>query len=265
MISLVKKVQVNIPFTMLYESHLDHFIGHALNPEIGIDAFALDRFSPADFKGISKQLHERGLVITLHGPFIDLSAGSSDEMVRDVTRRRLEQTLQLVPVFKPKAVVCHLGYDHARHWYMRDLWIERSLELWSWLGQGVRDEGAMLMLENVYEQSPEEITIFFESLQSKGVGFCLDTGHQAVFSRVPLKRWLSSLGPYIRQLHLHDNSGKQDDHLALGRGNIDFMELFRQLRALRRTPPVITMEPHREEDLWPSLEYLEEIWPWESQ
>jgi hypothetical protein len=25
---------------------------------------------------------------------------------------------------------------------------------------------------------------------------------------------------------------------------------------------MITLEPHREEDLWPSLEYLAKLWPW---
>ncbi|MDY6881105.1 MAG: sugar phosphate isomerase/epimerase [Thermodesulfobacteriota bacterium] len=262
MSSFFEKVQVNIPFTMLYESYLDHFLRYSMNPEIGLDALALDRFSLEDFRGISRQLHERGLVITLHGPFTDLSAGSSDRMIRDVTRHRLEQTLELVPIFKPKTVVCHLGYDPARHWYMRELWMERSLEIWSWLGQRLRDHGAMLMLENVYEQDPDDIATFFESLQSSTVGFCLDTGHQAVFSRVPLKGWLSSLGGYIKQLHLHDNFGVQDDHLALGHGNIDFIELFRKLRTLMTRPPIITMEPHQEGDLRPSLQYLQEIWPW---
>ena len=27
--------------------------------------------------------------------------------------------------------------------------------------------------------------------------------------------------------------------------------------------PVITLEPHHEDHLWPSLEYLEKIWPWQ--
>jgi sugar phosphate isomerase/epimerase len=50
--------------------------------------------------------------------------------------------------------------------------------------------------------------------------------------------------------------------MALGRGNIDFESLFRALRELRDTPLPITLEPHEEADLAPSLEYLEKIWPW---
>ena len=262
MTRLIEKVHVNIPFTMLYESYLDRFLKHRLNPEIGFDAESLDRYPLSDLGRIADQLHECGLTTTFHAPFIDLSPGSPDPMVRAVARKRFEQVLKLIRLFKAKTVVCHAGYDWKRYWYVREVWIEKSLEMWSWLGQGVRDAGALLMLENVYEQSPDDIRVLFENLGSQGVGFCLDTGHQAVFSQAPLGKWVESLGPYIGQLHLHDNAGIRDEHLALGQGRVDFQALFAQLIAEMKEPPIITLEPHKEEDLWPGLEYLEKIWPW---
>jgi hypothetical protein len=75
----------------------------------------------------------------------------------------------------------------------------------------------------------------------------------AAFSLEDLSTWLQGLGEHIGQLHLHDNLGNQDDHLALGKGQIDFRLLFNYLRERKSDPPVITIEPHREEDLWPSL------------
>ena len=68
---LIANIQVNIPFTMLQESYLERFLKHRLNPEIGIDAAALDRFSNAEFSCIAEKLHEHKLAITLHGPFIE--------------------------------------------------------------------------------------------------------------------------------------------------------------------------------------------------
>lgn len=262
MTELIKKVQVNIPFTMLYESYLEGFIENGLNPEIGFHALDFDRYSFSDFKGIAEQLHKGGLTITIHSPFIDLSPGSPDPEVRMVTRKRFAQVLRLVPLFRPKTVVCHAGYDEKRYLEIRDTWIEKSLEMWSWLGEQVRSEGASLMLENVYEHNPEDIRILFENLGDYGVGFCLDPGHQAAFGRGSLKKWVESLGPYVEQLHLHDNSGRHDEHLALGTGGIDFRMLFKRLVTMKKGPPTITLEPHREADLWPSLEYLEKIWPW---
>jgi len=262
MTQILKKIQVNIPFTMLYETYLSRFIEYGINPEIGFDAAALEHHSLSDIGRIAEVLRERGLSITLHGPFMDLSPGSPDPDVRALTRHRFEQTLQLVAPFRPKSVVLHAGYDGKRYRDMRDSWIENSLEIWSWLGARIRDEGATLVLENVYEHGPEEIRILFENLGDHGVGFCLDTGHQAVFSRTPLETWVDSLAPYLGELHLHDNCGKQDDHLAMGQGNIDFQRIFKQLKDRRKDLPTITLEPHKEEDLWLSLEYLEKIWAW---
>ena len=259
---LIKEIQVNIPFTMLKESYLDRFLEYGLNPEIGFDAIALDRYSLSDIGCIADHLHERGCTIALHAPFVDLSPGSTDPEVRAVTKRRFEQILRLIPLFRPKTIVCHAGYDEKRYGFIRSIWVEKSLEMWSWLARCVRDEGSVLMLENVYEQGPDDIQFLFERLQDQKLGFCLDTGHQAAFGHTPLETWVESLGKYIGQLHLHDNMGKWDEHLAMGQGLVDFNSLFNKLITIRKKPPIITLEPHKEEHLWPSLEYLEKIWPW---
>jgi sugar phosphate isomerase/epimerase len=258
----IDKVQVNIPFTMLHESYLDRFIEYKLNPEIGFDAEALEKYSISEVVRIANGLFACGLVVTIHAPFMDLSPGSPDPQVRAVTRKRFEQTLEFISVLKPKTFVCHAGYDEKRYGYMRDLWIENSVQLWSWLGRRVRDEGSFLMLENVFEKGPEDMRDLLDNLEKNEVGFCLDTGHHAAFGKGSLERWITSLETHIGQLHINDNKGKQDEHLAIGEGNIDFRSFFEQIKAVRREPPIITLEPHTEEDLWPSFEYLEKVWPW---
>ncbi|UCG05253.1 MAG: sugar phosphate isomerase/epimerase [Desulfobacterales bacterium] len=259
---LIQQIQVNIPFTMLYDTYLDLFLQHGLNPEIGIDAKALERFSFSDFRYIAEKLHARSPTITLHGPFLDLAPGSLDPAIKALTKHRFEQMLELVALFKPRAVVCHAGYDSKRYAFHRLAWIENSLDLWTWLGAAVHAQGATLLLENVYEDGPEEMLILFERLKQQHIKFCLDTGHLAAFGQASLENWLTSLEPFLGQIHLHDNHGNWDDHLALGHGNIDFRYLFDFLKSKRSKPPIITLEPHEEEAFWPSLEYLEKIWPW---
>ena len=114
---------------MLHDTYLARFLEHELNPEIGIDSAALDRFDFPDFQRVADKLHDRQLSVTLHGPFKDLSAGSSDSAVKAVTRSRFEQMLNLVPVFRPRAVVCHAGYDWKRYGYFKQEWMESSLVL----------------------------------------------------------------------------------------------------------------------------------------
>lgn len=259
---LIEKVQVNIPFRMLHETYLPLFLRFRLNPEIGVDALALDRFGPQDLFPVAEAFHRNGARITLHAPFMDLSAGSPDPQIRDLTRRRLAQFLTWVPIFKPVTVVCHSGYDAKRYAFCKDEWAARSAEIWSWFGRSIQDQGGRLMLENVYEHHPDDILLLLSQLPQGLLGFCLDTGHQSAFSRAPLKTWLNALAPILGQLHLHDNLGQSDEHRAIGEGRIDFKSFFRQLSQCCATQPVITLEPHQEEDLWPSLHALEALWPW---
>ena len=259
---LLSTVQVNIPFAMLFDDYLDRFGEYRLNPEIGIDAEALERFEYSDFRNVAQKLQEYQPAITLHGPYIDLSAGSPDPAVRAVARRRFEQLLELASVFKPRSVVCHAGYDWRRYGSFREEWLESSLDIWAWLAEGLLGQGARLMLENVYEDGPKEMRPILDRLKDQRVGFCLDAGHLFAFGNADLHLWLAELDTYIGQLHLHDNHGSGDDHLPLGKGRIDFKLLFAHLKSKGLPRPIITLEPHREADLWPSLEYLSQIWPW---
>lgn len=259
---LTDQIQINIPYRMLKEGYLDKFIEYGLNPEIGFDAGALDTVSISEANAIAEQFHGAGRTITFHGPFMDLSPGSPDSNIQTISRQRFDQLASLVPVFKPKTVVCHTGYDHKRYWPIREQWIENSLKIWAPLAATFKREGARLMLENVYEKTPLEILPLIELLKPHDVGFCLDIGHQAVFGTVSLDQWVQSMAGYLQQLHLHDNNGDQDDHWALGQGTINIKRLLKGLVSRKIHPLAVTLEPHREEDLKPSLEYLEPIWPW---
>lgn len=255
--SVVDAVQVNIPFRMLAESYLDLFVLNRINPEIGIDADALEHFAQSDFENIAVALAGFQPRITLHGPFIDLSAGSKDPRIREVTRQRLQQFLEIVPIFKPITVVCHAGYDAKRYAFFREEWIRNSLDMWSWFAGELGTQGVRLMLENVYEKDPNDLQVLLDGLAAANVGLCLDVGHLWSFGQSTPDIWLNALGDFIGQFHLHDNNRAFDQHLGLGRGSIGFAPVWEYLRSKKQFPPVVTLEPHEKEDLLNSLIYLE--------
>ena len=254
---IVSSVQINIPFRMLVESYLPIFVTNRFNPEIGLDADALDNFSRSDYESIAAALAAYGPRITLHGPFIDLSAGSKDPRIRDVTRQRLVQVLDLIPIFKPITLVCHAGYDTKRYNFFREEWLRNSLDLWSWFAGELNARGVRLMLENVYEKDPRDLLDLLEGLASENVGLCLDTGHLWSFGQSSPETWLDCLGNFIGQFHLHDNDRSFDQHLGMGTGSIDFDPVWRYIQSRKQNPPVVTLEPHEKEDLLNSLAYLE--------
>jgi sugar phosphate isomerase/epimerase len=87
-------------------------------------------------------------------------------------------------------------------------------------------------------------------------------GHLQAFGGGGFDAWLHTLWPHIGQLHLHDNRGAKDAHLALGKGTVPLTYVLDFL-ASRDRRPLVTLEPHQEGSLEPSLAHLAKIWPWD--
>lgn len=255
--NLLRHVHVNMPWNWLSQ-YLEIIVELSMNIEVGCDATCFDNTTRKDLQRLAERLQRGSCTITLHGPFWDLSPGSVDSLVRQVTHLRLQQFFDLIPLFEPVQVVCHTGYDPRHHRGQRRLWLERSLACWEPLVVRAEMSKTFLLLENVWEYDPTLHQELFKQIDSPYLGFCLDVGHQNSFSQTSLRLWLETLGDFIREVHLHDNDGNEDSHLPVGQGNIDFLLLLSFLQNHGKNP-VLTLEPHQEEHLAESLQGLANI------
>ena len=253
--NILKKVQVCIPFKLLKEKYLPLVLENRINPEIGIDGDVIDTYSRKDFSEIVSILQQEGLLITLHGPFYDLVPGGVDKKILKATRERLKEVFDIIPIFEPLSIVCHTGYEGKRYHEVEDEWLETAIETWTPLIKNLKGTLTNLMIENVYEKTPKMLLKLLHGLNTEKAGFCFDAGHMNVFSETNMEGWLTALGPFLKQLHLHDNLGIKDDHLAIGKGKIDFESLFEYVEK-NRLRPIITLEAHKEKWIWQSLEVL---------
>jgi len=260
--ALVARVQVNVPFPFLLDGYLERFLSRGLNPEIGLDAWSLGTYAPRTFRSIARAFAVAGRPCTVHGPFQDLSPGALDDFILAASRQRLRQAWRWLPVFRPLAVVCHLGYEDRHFRWDQENWLTRAAATYRELGARAQSWGIRVMLENVYEQDPEFIREAIRRIDLANVQVCLDVGHLNSFGGGDFQGWLEVLWPVIGHLHLHDNQGTLDDHQALGTGSVP-VEFVLTYLAERGVQPLVTLEPHQEGSLTPSLEYLANIWPWE--
>ena len=182
---IIRRIQICIPFMLLKEKYLPLVLKKRMNPEIGITGEVIDTYSK-DLSEMASILRQEGLLITLHGPFFDLVPGGMDKKILKMTRERLREVFDLIPVFDPLSVVCHTGYDRKRYHEVRDQWLETALETWTPLVKGLEGSRTSLMFENVYERTPETLLKLVRGLNSDNVGFCLDTGHMNVFSETSM-------------------------------------------------------------------------------
>lgn len=248
---------VNAPWQTLKADYLDLFLEHGIQPEIGLEGTCLYDEDPEEFRRVADILQKHNLACTLHAPFFDLAPGALDPVILAASREKLRRAFDLLAIFQPRSIVCHLQFETNKQGYKLQEWTAIALTTWQQLLHTASRHKIPIMLENTYEKSPDAHQTILSQLNSPYAGFCLDVGHLMAFAHSPWQDWLPTLSPWLGQLHLHDNNGESDQHLALGRGQFDFPGLFAFLRA-NDLHPIITFEPHSQEDLWQTFAYLDE-------
>jgi len=255
--NIISRCFVNIPLKD-FGTYQPLIAKYRINPEIGLEDDALYRFQKQDFIDRASFLFDLGLNCTLHAPFHDLLPGAKDKYILEAVRNKLKRCFDLIEIFKPRSVVCHLGYLDCIHSYQFEEWLETSIATWHELLLTAEFHGIPVMFENTYETSPQIHKIILENLDFPQARFCLDVGHLLAFAHSTWQEWLTALGPWFGQLHLHDNHGVQDEHLPVGKGDFDFQSLFTYLKS-NDFRPIITLEPRSEIDLWESLNALDRL------
>jgi sugar phosphate isomerase/epimerase len=97
----------------------------------------------------------------------------------------------------------------------------------------ISDEAAKhditIVVENVpgVFSSVDALNSVFSSVP--GLGFHLDVGH-AFIRRNRFRHLLSAFKDRLTHIHLSDNRGREDDHMPLGAGNIDWNEVVAAIK-----------------------------------
>jgi len=103
------------------------------------------------------------------------------------------------------------------------------------VGGELHDAGVQPVIENApgnpksprVISNPERMERFFNEKSSRYYEFLLDIGHGYLFH--DLDEYIDRLGDKTSYLHLHDNKGERDDHLALDKGEIDWRSTLNKL------------------------------------
>lgn len=163
----------------------------------------------------------------LHAPFAELCPAAIDPLVRAVTRRRFLQAAALAKRYGAEKMVVHSGFIPLV--YYPEWFAPQSAAFWREFLNDV--DGLTLCVENVMETSPDALRQIAEQVNDPRLRICFDVGH-AFCQSGNLAPWLDALAPYISHVHLHNNHGSFDEHLALDTGTLDIAALIRQLEAL---------------------------------
>ncbi|HKM43261.1 MAG TPA: sugar phosphate isomerase/epimerase family protein [Limnochordia bacterium] len=190
-----------------------------------------------------------GASFTVHAPSHDVNLGSLNVRTREAAFEEIKASIDFARSIGASIVVVHpvfgiLGMPEGK-WSKEYHPPKREAENLSrqeaLLVRAVKDladyaPDVMLCLENlVYPheiyRSSEDMAELIRKINRSNVGITLDVGHATVCGHKPAD-FLNLLQDDVFHVHLHDNDGVIDQHLPLGEGIIDYVEVLDSLKSM---------------------------------
>ena len=164
----------------------------------------------------------------LHAPFNELFPCAIDKKARALAAERYRQAIRLAKRYGATKVIIHGGYNPRIYypvWY-----VEQSVAFWKEFL--TEDPGVEIVLENVFEETPEMLLDIVREVDNPKLRLCLDIGHVNAYSEIPVRTWLERWAPCLSHFHIHNNDGTSDLHNPLNDGTIAVKDLLLQAEYL---------------------------------
>lgn len=201
-----------------------------------------------DRKKLRDTLSSYGATVTMHAPFTDLNPATPFQPVKSAVSKTLREFVKFSNYLGAKRVTIHPGSVNS------EALVPQSVKnVVSTLRELLKEsDGAMeINIENQVKSQSRYHFPFgsnFESIdvllaEVEGVRLTLDTGH-AHFNGIDPLAVYQRFQREITEIHLNDNNGYRDDHLAPGQGTAKIDGL---LEKVARSSVFVCLElnPHK--------------------
>jgi sugar phosphate isomerase/epimerase len=217
---------VNDPFDWAYDLEELGFTGWEVVSE------GKQQLNDETLLKIKNILETTNLKFTLHLPFSDLNLASLNHPIWKETIKQMTMCLGRAADFIELAVV-HPGHLSPLGMQVPELAWQANIEGLRAICDAAADYGVTIGVENmpnmkfILGRMPGEILGMIESLERENVGLTLDVGHANTNGLLP--DFLKEMDSVVH-VHLHDNGGRTDEHLEVGKGTINWKEVAAGLR-----------------------------------
>lgn len=216
----------------------------------------LDKEKAREIIDFYKQIDRDRTNDTLHGAFYDVTVHSTDEDIRKISKTRIYQSLDIARELGVKGVIFHTNFiPNFRLDYYRECWLKRNVDFYTKACMEYKD--LEIYVENMFDEDYDMLLMLAKQMKEiPNFGVCLDYAHAASFGENPVK-WLEELMPYIKHMHINDNDLRDDLHLAIGNGQIDWSEFFSTVKRLNYDSSML-IEVKELENQETSIRYLKD-------
>lgn len=204
-----------------------------------------------------KALERNRSLDTLHGAFLDVTIHSDDPEIYEISKSRVYQSMDIAKELGGKAVIFHTNFIANFHSkYYQDNWVERNRVFWR---EVLADYPSLsIYMENMFDESPDMLQRLAIAMEDENrFGVCLDFAH-AYISGTSMDEWVDKLGKYTKHIHINDNDGVSDMHMAIGKGRLPWERYTEYIGKLSKEVSVL-IEVRCLQDVKDSIVYMEKI------
>ena len=185
---------------------------------------------------ILQKLQEFQMRLVCHLPTFVSTADLTDTL-RETSVREILDSLEVAASLDPLKIVLHPSHISGLGVFVVDKAKKLALDSLSRIVEKAEKLGLQLCIENMFPRSnslvqPQDFIEIFEKFPT--LKFTLDTGHAHIGSAGDRRNleFLAKLSDRIAHVHASDNFGKEDNHLPIGAGTIDFQKIVKGLSAI---------------------------------
>ena len=187
-----------------------------------------------DLFWFKKYLQQLELEITLHSPNDDINLSSTNNEIRKISVKQIEESIKLASKLGLKIITVHPGRKTSSKDNLDRIW-ELQIDSFSQLVKVAEEHDVFLGIENMESRAkemiifPKDINRLISDIRSKCVGITLDLAHIATIGSLNVKEYISELQEKIIHAHLSD-SNNTTTHLPLGWGRSNLSGMLSALQ-----------------------------------
>ncbi len=216
-------------------------------------------------RDIQESLMQYDLGLVCHLPTFVSTADLTDRL-RQASIDEVLASLEVAADMQPLKVVLHPSYIVGLGAFVPELTRGHALESLEVIVEKAHALGLCLCLENMFPRTqwlmnPEEFVDILAKFPT--VHLLLDIGHAHIEDAGGKKclRFIEMFPGRIGHVHVSDNFGKEDQHLPIGAGIIDFSRIVKALKGIGYNDTITLEVFSRDRDyLKISKKKMEEMW-----
>lgn len=176
----------------------------------------------------------------VHAPYDGINISTPQRSLRKAALKLIETSMQSARYLDARLIVLHSGFKSPLDFIKPKTTWNIFLDVLKRIDKIANDLDIYVGVENMPSggnaliESCEEAMMLIEEVQAlERIGLTLDVGHSNTVGTYEARNYLLKAGEHLFHLHIHDNNGKKDEHLAVGSGTINWASIMPLIKGLK--------------------------------